>query len=45
MKQTADHIWVVSFMKYDLGSFDDETSRLEPIADPFGARLSPMSPE
>ena len=43
--QTADHIWLVSFMDYDLGHFDDETCRLEPIEDPFGPRLSPMSPE
>ena len=45
VKQTADHIWLVSFMDYDLGYFDDETCRLEPIEDPFGPRLSPMSPE
>ena len=44
-KQTAEHIWLVSFMDYDLGDFDDETCRLEPIEDPFGPRLSPMSPE
>ena len=45
VKQTAEHIWLVSFMDYDLGYFDDKTSRLEPIEDPFGPRLSPMSPE
>jgi putative transposase len=45
VKQTADHIWLVSFMDYDLGYFDDETCRLEPIDDPFGPRLLPMSPE
>jgi hypothetical protein len=45
VKQTADHIWLVSFMEFDLGYFDDETCRLEPIADPFGPRLLPMSPE
>src|SRR4029079_4017376 len=45
VKQTADHIWLVSFMEFDLGYFDDETCRLEPIEDPFGPRLSPMSPE
>jgi putative transposase len=34
-------------MDYDLGYFDDETCRLEPIEDPFGPRLLPipMSPE
>jgi putative transposase len=45
VKQTAEHIWLVSFMDYDLGYFDDETCRLEPIEDPFGPRLLPMSPE
>ena len=45
VKQTAEHVWLVSFMDYDLGYFDDETCRLEPIEDPFGPRLSPMSPE
>jgi putative transposase len=45
VKQTDDHVWLVSFMEYDLGYFDDETCRLEPIADPFGPRLLPMSPE
>jgi len=45
VKQTAEHIWLVTFMEYDLGYFDDETCRLEPIDDPFGPRLSPMSPE
>jgi hypothetical protein len=45
VKQTAEHIWLVSFMEYDLGYFDDETCRLEPIEDPFAPRLSPMSPE
>ena len=45
VKWTADQIWLISFMEYDLGYFDDETCRLEPIEDPFGPRLSPMSPE
>ena len=45
VRQTDDHVWLVTFMDYDLGYFDDETCRLEPIADPFGPRLSPMSPE
>ena len=32
-------------MHYDLGYFDDETSRLEPIDNPFGATVLPMRPE
>ena len=45
VKQTEDHLWLVTFMDYDLGYFDDETGRLEPIDNPFGPRLLPMSPE
>jgi putative transposase len=45
VKQTEDHIWLVTFMDYDLGYFDDETWRLEPIDNPFGPKLLPMSPE
>ena len=40
-----DRVWLVSFMHYDLGYFDDQTCRLEPIANPFGAKVLPMSPE
>jgi hypothetical protein len=45
IKEVDDGIWLVSFMHYDLGYFDDETCRLEPIANPFGAKVLPMSPE
>jgi putative transposase len=45
VKQVDDHVWLVTFMHYDLGYFDDETCRLEPIDNPFGPRLLPMSPE
>jgi putative transposase len=43
IKQVSDQIWVVSFMDYDLGYFDH--SRLEPIENPFGPKMLPMSPE
>jgi hypothetical protein len=45
VKQTDDHIWLGAFMDYDLGFFDDETCSLEPIDNPFGPKLSPISPE
>jgi putative transposase len=45
VKQVSDHIWLVSFMHYDLGYFDHETCRLEPIENPFKAKVLPMSPE
>jgi putative transposase len=45
IKQVSDLIWLVSFMDYDLGYFDHETCRLEPIENPFGPKVLPMSPE
>ena len=45
IKEVDDGIWLVSFMHYDLGYFDDQTCRLEPLANPFGPKVLPMSPE
>ena len=45
VKQVDDKIWLVSFMHYDLGYFDHETGRLEPIENPFSPKVLPMSPE
>ena len=45
VKQVEEKIWLVSFMHYDLGYFDHETCRLEPIANPFSPKVLPMSPE
>lgn len=39
IKQVSDEIWLVSLMQYDLGYFDAETGRLEPIENPFGPKL------
>jgi len=39
-----DRIWLVTFIDYDLGYFDDETCRLEPLANPFVPKVLPMSP-
>ena len=44
IKQVSDQIWLVSFMDYDLGYFDHETCRLEPLENPFGPKVLPMSP-
>jgi putative transposase len=43
--QVGERVWLVTFMQYDLGYFDDETCRLEPIDNPFGPKVLPMSPE
>lgn len=45
VREVADHIWLISFMHYDLGFFDDQCSRVECAPNPFGAKLLPMSPE
>jgi putative transposase len=43
--QVGERIWLVTFMHYDLGYFDEENCRLEPIANPFGPKVLPMSSE
>ena len=45
VRQETDRIWLVSFMHYDLGYFDDETCRLESLQNPFGPIVLPLSPE
>jgi putative transposase len=45
IKQVDDRLWLVTFMDYDLGYFDDTECRLEPLDNPFGAKLLPMSSE
>jgi putative transposase len=44
IKEVADRIWLVTFMHYDLGFFDHEACRLEPVENPFEPKVSPMSP-
>jgi transposase InsO family protein len=43
VKEVDEGIWLVSFMHYDLGYFDLEQKTLQPLDNPFGPRLSPMS--
>jgi hypothetical protein len=43
IKEVDDGIWLVSFIHYDLGYFDLEQRTLQPLDNPFGPRLSPMS--
>jgi putative transposase len=45
VRQVSERIWLVTFMHYHLGYFDDETCRLEPIENPFGPTVLPMFPE
>jgi transposase InsO family protein len=43
IKEVDDGIWIVSFMHYDLGYIDLEQKTLQPLDNPFGPRLLPMS--
>ena len=35
IREVEDRIWLVSFMQYDLGFFDQDEGRVEPTANPF----------
>jgi putative transposase len=45
IREISDGIWLVSFMHYDLGFFDQEANRVECAENPFGAKVCTMSPE
>jgi putative transposase len=39
IREVADQIWLVSFMDYDLGFFDEDVGRVEPASNPFVPEL------
>ena len=43
LKEVDDNIWLVSFMDYDLGYIDLEEKTLQPLDNPFGPKVLPMS--
>jgi putative transposase len=43
IREVSEKIWLVSFMDYDLGYFDEDSKRFEPSANPFGPKVLPMS--
>lgn len=44
IREVADKIWLVSFMQFDIGFFDEEENRVEPAGtNPFAPKVSPMS--
>ncbi len=45
VKEVDGGIWLVSFMDYDLGYIDLEEKTLQPLANPFGPKVLPMSQE
>jgi putative transposase len=45
IKEVSDKVWLVSFMNYDLGFFDQECGRVTSAENPFDAKVLPMCPE
>ena len=43
IKEVDNGIWLVSFMDYDLGYIDLEEKTLQPLENPFGPKVLPMS--
>ena len=39
IKEVNDGIWLVSFMDYDLGYFDEESVNFSPLDNPFGPKV------
>jgi len=39
VKEVTDGIWLVTFMDYDLGYFDFETNKIEPLEYPFAPEM------
>jgi hypothetical protein len=43
IREIEPRIWLVSFMQYDIGFFDQDANRVEPATNPFAEKLLPMS--
>ena len=43
--EVEDKIWLVSFMNYDIGYFDEDSCRVEPLKNPFAEKVLPMCSE
>lgn len=44
IREVEPGIWLVSFMHYDIGFFDEDANRVEPATNPFAEKLLPMCP-
>lgn len=42
IREVGEKIWLVSFMEFDLGYFDEEAARVEPAVNPFSPKVLPM---
>ena len=46
ISEVAEDVWLVSFMDFDLGFFDNTENRVEPMSEnPFAPKVLPMSSE
>jgi putative transposase len=45
IREEDDKIWLVSFLGFDLGFFDEDVGRVEPAPNPFESKVLTMSPE
>ncbi len=46
VREVADEVWLVSFLDYDLGFFDRELDKVEPVGkNPFAPKVLPMLSE
>ena len=43
VKEIDPRTWLVSFMDYDLGYIDLQEKTLQPLENPFGPKVLPMS--
>ena len=44
--EADNDVWIVGLMDYDLGFFDNEVNRVEPVGEnPFALKVLPMCPE
>jgi hypothetical protein len=44
IREVADKTWIVSFLDFDLGFFDEVAARVEPGANPFASKVLTMCP-
>ena len=43
IKEVDDSTWLITFMDYNLGYIDLEEQNLQPLDNPFGPKVLPMS--
>ena len=42
LREVEDQLWLVSFLDFDLGYFDEDDCRVEPLDNPFNEKVLPM---